>query len=175
MALFRRKWHFWRKTAHLGPECTSMEFIRKCRSERLLCQKIKLFLQKTPSAREGRDRRNFRRKCDFLPARLPKSSRFLDPDSGPVFRRSAQSPRMHNPPGDTRKSQITKCRKSAVFKADFRRQCLQPARGFFFFEFLDPDSGPIFDPFLHKCEKRRTQPRFPLGTQPNQVPRAWLS
>ena len=85
------KLHFWRKMAHLGPECTSMEFIRKCRSERLLCQKIKLFLQKTPSAREGRDRRNFRRKCDFLPARLPKSSEFLDPDSGPILTRFCTS------------------------------------------------------------------------------------
>ena len=81
--------------------------------------------------------------------------------------KSAQNPRRWSAlesPG--RSDSSVRNRNSLCYRVRLLRKdaiCVFSSRGAHFLsartlktsEFLDPDSGPIFDPFLHKCEKRR--------------------
>ena len=77
--------------SEIGPESTSMVFTQKSHSERFVCQKSEFLLLSRPSAPKGCDLCILSRGTHFLSARTLKTSKILDPDSGPISTRFCKS------------------------------------------------------------------------------------
>ena len=77
--------------SEIGPGSTSMVFTQKSNSERFVCQKSEFLLLSPPSAPKGCDLCILSRGTHFLSARPLKTSRSLDPESGPILARFCKS------------------------------------------------------------------------------------